>query len=130
FHNEQADVPWGGPFLPVTPVTTATGEVILAELAVSDLERSRGLSGHQRLDPGRGLLAEYPEGATPLFPAATTVGGVDLVWLDASKGIIEIAEQLDGEDPVQGPADARWALVLPAGDAVRLDIAVGLTLEF
>lgn len=119
-HSRIVDIPFAGPLLPVTPVATPSGEVVLAELAVSVFERSRGLAGRIRLDGGRGMLIEQDPARPPSFPVSPIT--VDLVWLDAA-GVVVQVDVITGCrtacEPLAGPTEARWALALHPGDAAR-----------
>lgn len=132
-HEEEIAIPYAGPFLPVTPATTATGETVLAELAVSSSEFTRGLGGRRSLAAGRAFLAQIPALMNPSFPTDDLPSDLDLVWLDDSRMILSVQpiSQCPADcAPAIGPAEAHWALALPAGEAARLGLEGGSSLDW
>ena len=132
-HNQEIVIPAAGPFSAATPVTTPSGDTVLAELAVTDFERERGLAGRPRLASGRGLLVQFAAGPPAAFPTGELPGPVDVAWLDAMRSVVEV-QTIDACEsecaPIEGPAAARWALALSAGEADRLGLSGGAVVEW
>ncbi len=128
-HNTEIAIPFAGPFLPVTPLTTPLGDVILAELAVTEFELQRGLAGRPRLPSGRGLLLQFPSEQPAVFPTIDLPEALDLLWLNSAGVVlgdpVEVALCEAECAPINGPAGAQWALAVASGEAARLGLAVG-----
>ncbi len=132
-HIEEVAIPFAGPFSPTTPVTGPSGETVLAELAVTDFERSRALAGRSQLPEGRGLLMQFGEDMEPTFSTAELPAAVDLAWLDEAGEALEVQRVAVCEDecaPILGPGGSRWVLAIPAGEAERLQISKGSALNW
>ncbi|MCI0370406.1 MAG: DUF192 domain-containing protein [candidate division NC10 bacterium] len=111
---------------PATPLRTG-GTVLLGgrvtvgvEVAVTEQEKTRGLSGRPGLGPGTGMLFAYPD---PGFRSMWMLGmrfPLDFLWIRDGR-IVDLFENIPpprpGEQPVTvtSPEPTQFILELPAG---------------
>lgn len=111
---------------------------IRVEIAGTNAERVRGLSGRRDLAPGSGLLFVFPESATYGFWMKEMRFPIDIVWIGEDLRIVHIAANVAPQTypKVFRPAEpARYVLEMPAtsmrkmgvkpGTAVTLPAALG-----
>jgi uncharacterized membrane protein (UPF0127 family) len=110
----------------ITPLE-ARGTVLLGgrlalrvEVALTEEEKARGLSGRTGLAAGTGMLFVYPE---PAFRSMWMLGmrfPLDFLWIRDGR-IVDLFENIppprEGESPVSvaSPEPAQYVLELPAG---------------
>jgi uncharacterized protein len=108
---------------------------ICVEVANTPASRARGLAGRDRIDLD-GLLLEWPKvGRHPIWMAGMKFP-LDLVWLDAEGFVSGVANHVRpcGQTPCPlhepaGLARSVAVLELPAGDARRRGLQVGMRIE-
>ena len=101
---------------------------IPVEIASTDEERIRGLSGRRDLAAGRGLLFVFPNEATYGFWMKDMNFAIDIVWISADLKVIHIAEDVAPQTypMVFRPSQpARYVLELKAMGARKLGVKVG-----
>jgi len=124
----------------ITPLTTG-GTVLLGgrlalrvEVALTEDEKARGLSGRTGLSPGTGMVFVYPE---PGFRSMWMLGmrfPLDFLWIRDGR-IVDLFENIppprEGESPVSvtSPEPAQHILELPAGSIRAYRLRRGDTAE-
>lgn len=95
------------------------GTTIHAELAVTSLERIRGLSGKTSLEQNEGLLFVFPHDSAHGIWMKDMHFPIDVVWLDSDFVVVDLEENARPEsfpDEVYRPErDARYVLEVPTG---------------
>lgn len=113
--------------------TVSVGQIRLTvDLAVTDEERYRGLSGRESMSPDHGMLFVFPSRERHGFVMRDMNFPLDFLWIDGTK-IVDITPSVpvDTTLPLKSyqpsvPVDK--VLELHAGTADRLGIRVGDTL--
>ncbi|MGH7394748.1 MAG: DUF192 domain-containing protein [Candidatus Methylomirabilales bacterium] len=120
--------PTAAPVEPSRAVSLPTGGTVLlggrvtvrVEVAVTDKEHTRGLSGRPALQPGTGMLFAYP---APGLRSMWMMGmrfPLDFLWIRDGR-IVDLFERVPpprpGEQPVTvaSPEPAQYILELPGG---------------
>lgn len=101
---------------------------IPVEIASTDEQRIRGLSGRRDLAAGSGLLFVFPNEATYGFWMKEMNFSIDIVWISAGLRVIHIAEDVAPATypKVFRPSQpARYVLELKAMSARKLGVKVG-----
>ncbi|MBS0629173.1 MAG: DUF192 domain-containing protein [Verrucomicrobia bacterium] len=120
-----------------TKISAPKGE-ILAEIADTQIKRSRGLSYRQNLPQGQSMLFVYQvPGYHPIWMKGMNFA-IDVLWLNADKIITYMVPNFspkayykNGSISHHSPQpDTLYVVELPAGDASRLGITVGTELFF
>jgi hypothetical protein len=106
----------------VVKVFLPDGALITAELAVTDVERSRGLMFRERINPDQGMLFVFAEEGVHSFWMKNCKISLDMLWLDRDRRIIYIEQDvppcLEDPCPSYGPRlPALYVLELQAGSA-------------
>jgi uncharacterized membrane protein (UPF0127 family) len=84
---------------------------IRAEIADTPEERSRGLSGRERLPENQGILFIFEEPGTYGFWMAGMLFPIDIVWISEEKKVVGIEKNVPA--PSQGTLDERLKVYLP-----------------
>ena len=120
-------------------VVEVGGAAFMVEIAASPDERSRGLSGRDRLPEGSGMLFVYNEPAVPGFWMRGMRFALDFVWIGADCEVADLTPDVPapgpahpvGELPVYRPSTSViFNLEVNAGSAARHDIGVGDAVRF
>jgi hypothetical protein len=106
------------------------GAVFTLDIARTTAERQRGLTGRSALGPNEGLVNVY---ATPTEARTWTKGyafSIDALWLDASRLILDVAQDLkpciEEPCPKRSPkAPYQYYIELPAGTLRRHPVKPG-----
>jgi uncharacterized membrane protein (UPF0127 family) len=111
------------------------GKSVMAELAVTDEERSRGLMFRERILPDQGMLFVFEEEDVHGFWMKNTLIPLDMLWLDSEKRVIHIEADVppcrEEPCPTYGPdRPARYVLELKAGQAAANGIQLADRLQF
>lgn len=110
-------------------VTARLGTADFAlRLADTDAERQKGLSGVTYLPPNRGMLFVFDQDDRWSIWMNDMRINIDIVWLDADKRVVWVAENISPDtfpDKFTPAANARYVVELPAGAVQRAHIAVG-----
>ncbi len=105
------------------------GKSVTAELAVTEEDRARGLMFRQTLNTDEGMLFVFQKDEYNSFWMKNTLIPLDMVWLDSSRRIIFIAENVPPckaePCPSYGPdLPSRYVLELKAGKAREIGLKV------
>lgn len=112
-------------------IVCPSGATIRVDVACTERERVRGLSGYAGLIPGTGMLLAFEQPARPRITMATMSFPLDLVWLDWDKRIVELAMDAPAGSPGYRSSQlACYVLEIPAGDIQRLGLRLGDVLRF
>ncbi len=101
---------------------------IAVEIANTEAEQIRGLSGRRDLAAGSGLLFVFQDEATYGFWMKEMHFSIDILWIGADLRVVHVAENVSpGTFPkVFRPSQpARYVLELNAMDAEKLGVRVG-----
>ncbi len=129
---------------PLTPLPSGTievfheGGVIYAELAVTQEERSTGLSNRPSLPADAGMLFVYDAPRRPSFWMRQMLFPLDFVWIGADKRVLQVDADIQPEPGVADTdlqryspsVDVQYVLELNAGAAAALGIEPGDQLTF
>jgi uncharacterized membrane protein (UPF0127 family) len=104
---------------------------VIVEIADSDASRAKGLMMRTFLPQGQGMLFVWPEEAPRTMWMKDTFISLDMIFIDAQGKIVGIMTDAVPHDlsPLGTDRPARYVLEVPAGDAKRLGLAVGQTLD-
>lgn len=118
----------GGDSISVRSVMYLGTVPIDAEIADSEEERVRGLSGRESLPPGKGLLFVFPQAGKYGIWMQGMRFPIDVFWIGTDDTVVWVEEQVVPEsypavfDP---PEDARYILETNAGVAEAFGIKTG-----
>jgi uncharacterized protein len=93
------------------------GTPITAEMAVTGLERQRGLMFRDEIYADQGMLFVFSESAYHSFWMKNVNFPIDILWLDKEKRIVHIEERVP---PCQTPDCPSYAPDLPARYVLEL----------
>lgn len=127
--------------LPILAEAGARGEVrignrvaVTVEVARTEAEKVRGLSGRDRLAPDRGMLFVYEAPARPRIWMRGMRFPLDILWIRDGR-IVDLVRGAKAPAPGEAPQefapreDAQYVLEVPAGFVERQGIAVGDRVE-
>ncbi len=111
------------------------GGSIVAELAVTNEERARGLMFRERIGSDQGMLFVFEEEGINPFWMKNTLIPLDILWLGRDRRIVHIAADVPPctaePCPTYGPEiPASFVLELKAGEARARGLKPGDRLEF
>jgi hypothetical protein len=104
------------------------GTPVVIELADSEAERERGLSGRRELRPGFGMLFVFEEETRPSFWMKDMRFSIDIIWISADGRVVDIdAGVLPESYPQTFTPDSpvRYVLEVPAGFSEAEGITIG-----
>jgi uncharacterized membrane protein (UPF0127 family) len=115
---------------------SAKGQVFLAEVAVTDAERAKGLMYRQSLAKDRCMIFVYAEDGLHTIWMKNCLIALDVVWITADGTVVEVAEQVPPVSPMfrgsdadlptyGGHASARHFVEFPSGTARRIGLKKG-----
>jgi uncharacterized protein len=117
-----------------TTITCPSGQTIRVEVARTERERARGLSGRAGLAPGTGLLLYFGGLSHPTITMRGMQFDLDLAWLGWDKRmqffICNAGTAWPGSNLTYHRERSSWVLELPAGDIQRLGLRLGDVLRF
>jgi hypothetical protein len=112
--------------------------VVTVEVAQTEAEKIRGLSGREGLAPGRGILFVYEAPARPLIWMRGMRFPLDILWIRDGR-VVDLVTGAKPPAPGEAPQvfspreEVHYVLEVPAGFAkrhgVRLDDPVQINLE-
>ncbi|SEW04241.1 DUF192 domain-containing protein [Natrinema salifodinae] len=108
--------------------------VVDVEVADTRRERYVGLSNHDSLESGNGMLFVHDDEDERTYVMRDMDFDIDIIFIDADREITTIHHARapeageDGED-LRYSGQAKWVLEVPRGDANETDIAVGDEVE-
>ena len=112
------------------------GERYAVEIADDDAERARGLMFRDVLAEGHGMLFIHVSEEPQSYWMKNTRIPLDILYFDDSRRLIAQQRDVppcslgDACPPYPSGAPARYVLELNAGEAARLDLQDGATIEF
>lgn len=112
------------------PIAVINGVDIPIELARTETERERGLSGRASLDEGSGMLFIFEKPGVYSFWMPDMRFPIDIIWINGGK-IVDISENVSNEfDPAEPvyyfpSAPIQYVLEVNAGFAKSNGIKVG-----
>lgn len=109
------------------------GQVIKIELAVSNSEKEKGLSGREELGAGVGMLFVFETPGPYAFWMKDMKFPIDIIWLNEDLKIIYIKKDAFPESYPDrfGPAEnAKYVLEVAAGFSEKNNLKVGDSAEF
>lgn len=101
---------------------------VTVELADSELERQRGLSGRQNLAPDNGLLFIFPNPNIYGFWMKEMHFAIDIIWLDNNWQVIGVSQNISPStypNSFYPPVPVKYVLEVNAGWAAQNNIATG-----
>jgi uncharacterized membrane protein (UPF0127 family) len=118
-------------------VTLPGGQIIRAEVEMTDLDMQKGMMFRDALARGRGMLfIHQTPGLYPYWMYQMKIP-LDIIWMDASRRIVEISPDTPACKTKAslcpnygGHQTAQFVLELGAGEARRLGLSLGQALEF
>lgn len=128
--------PAGAPAaLPGPRVVLPDGSSVTVEIVADQETRARGLMYRPSLPPDRGMLFLFPEAGPHGFWMKETLIPLDIVWIDASRRIFHVEENVPPCEadpcPTYGPAagEALYVLELAAGQAAEHAVRPGAEIQ-
>jgi uncharacterized membrane protein (UPF0127 family) len=112
------------------------GAVLVADIAATDEQMTRGLSVKDNLDENEAMLFVFDEEAEHTFVMKNMKFPIDIIWIDADKTVVHIEHNLQPCSsglfcPTYKPNDdSLYVLETIAGFAERHDIVKGTMVEF
>ena len=112
------------------------GERYAVEIADDDAERARGLMFRDVLAEGHGMLFIHVSEEPQSYWMKNTRIPLDILYFDDSRRLVAQQRDVppcslgDACPPYPSDAPARYVLELNAGEAARLDLQDGATIEF
>jgi uncharacterized membrane protein (UPF0127 family) len=111
------------------------GEVLTAELALTEEDRARGLMFRKDLNEDQGMLFVFEEEGRHAFWMKNMTFSIDILWLDRQKRIVHIEHRVppcQNEPCPSYPPDypALYVLELRAGAADALNLQLFDRIEF
>ena len=123
--------------LNVRTVRLPGGQAIRAEVEINPVDMQKGMMFRDSLERGRGMLFIHEKpGLYPYWMYQVKIP-LDMIWMDAGRNIVEISADTP---PCQtkasqcanygGHYQSLYVLELGGGEAKRLGLQVGQTLQF
>lgn len=111
------------------------GNMVTAELAVTDAERARGLMFRKSLLPEEGMLFVFDREDYYGFWMKNTLISLDIIWLDKNKIIVHIEKNVPpcSKDPCpsyEPNFPSSYVLELQAGSVERIGLKLGDRLDW
>ena len=115
------------------------GAAFTVDLAITQEERSQGLSGRPSLDAGMGMLFVFEEPALLRFWMRDMNFPLDMVWIGSDCTVVDVTQNapVPPEDqaayqlPLYSPrSPAQYVLELNAGEAGARGIGLGSVVRF
>ncbi len=121
-----------------TEVLFPGGQKILAEMMRTELEMTRGMMFRDKLAGDRGMLFLHGLPGNWTYYMFQVKIPLDIVWMDGAKRIVEISANTPPcpsasarECPLYGGKEtSQFVLELPGGQAAKLGLRVGDTVQF
>lgn len=110
------------------PTVGIGGQSVSVSIADTDATRQRGLGGRAGLGDREGMLFLFPRDGYYAFWMKDMRFSIDIVWLDASGGVVFIKKSVSPDTYPQAfrpNSPARYVLELPAGFTSQYNIKIG-----
>ncbi|AWV08419.1 DUF192 domain-containing protein [Marilutibacter maris] len=106
------------------------------EIADDDAERARGLMFRDRMEAGHGMLFIHDHEQMQSYWMKNTRIPLDILYFDSARRLVSQQRDVppcslgNGCPPYPSSAPARYVLELNAGEAARLQLEDGATMQF
>lgn len=107
--------------------------VVKVELALSDTEKARGLSGRASLKEDEGMLFVFSNTTRHPFWMKDMLIPIDMIWIDEAGIVVYIAHeaQPDSYPALFGSSvESKYVLEVAAGFAKRHQVEIGTKVQF
>lgn len=109
----------------------APSDLYYLDAATGDAGQERGLSKRTSMPRNGGMLFAYPTSSRLCFWMKDMYFNLDIIWLDASKKVVHIEENLSPDTyPEYFCADGRYVIELNAGEAAKSGLRTGQAVAF
>ncbi len=118
----------GGRKSPAAKYLTLGGQKISLEIAATEAEQTRGLSGRASLPDNQGLLFVYTQDVQPAFWMKEMNFPLDIIWLDKNLTVIGWVSNLSPATyprTFSPPAPIRYGLEVKAGFVDKYHLKAG-----
>ncbi len=113
--------------------TVRIGESVLeVDISKTFADKARGLSGRESLGEDQGMLFIYDEPSIYFFWMKDMNFGLDIIWIDANKKIVDITRDVRPEsypDTFEPQSPAQYVLEVNSGWAERHGVKIGDLVE-
>ena len=118
-------------------VILPNGNVVIAEIADTQAERVKGLSGRDSLDQNQAMVFVFDQSGYYSFWMPDMNFPIDIVWVDENYQIVEIASNVEPMPELSlselpgyiNQEPAKYVIEFNAGFCEENDLAVGTELE-
>jgi hypothetical protein len=115
---------------PAPPQVEINGHRWFVDVATTQQQRYRGLSGREHLREGTGMLFVYPAEKVREFCMRGCLVALDIAFLDADRRVVQmhtmsVETDLAGRATYSSGRPAQYALEVPAGELSAAGVAVG-----
>jgi uncharacterized protein len=117
---------------PEVQEVSLNGHQVRLEIADTDQERVRGLSGRAGLAHGQGMLFVFERPGSHCFWMKDMRFAIDLIWLDTNGRVVGLEKNMTpGSYPHSfcPPKPAQYVIELPGGFVTETDLRVGAQLD-
>ena len=107
--------------------------VVKVELATTEAQKEKGLSGREKLGKNEGILFVYNQPTTPSFWMKGMKFSIDIIWIDKDKKIVDLSEHLKPESyPLNysPQVPVSYVLEVPINFVQENDLKVGQQATF
>lgn len=118
-------------------VTLPGGKKIVAEVMLRPEDQARGMMFRDELPPDRGMLFIHETPGRRSYWMHNVKIPLDIIWMDAQRRVVEISANTPGcQDRPEncssygGAKASQYVLELAGGQAAKLGIVEGVTLDF
>jgi uncharacterized membrane protein (UPF0127 family) len=125
---------WGALFYFVIykPTIVLAGHKYLVEIADTNKEREKGLSGHKPLKDNEGMLFIFPQEDNYGFWMKDMLFPIDIVWINKNLQVVHIERNVATSTypNVFTPESlSMYVLELQSGESQKIDLKVGDTIK-
>ncbi len=102
-----------------------------AEVAESDLARTRGLANRSCIEDGWGMLLVWPSAEVVNITMAGVRFNLDIAFIDDSRQVVDVRRDLQAGSKAlyQSSQEVRWVFEAPAGDLADVEPGWTASLE-
>jgi uncharacterized membrane protein (UPF0127 family) len=115
---------------PAPPQVEISGHRWFVDVATTQAQRYRGLSGRENLREGTGMLFVYPAAKVREFCMRGCLVPLDIAFLDADLRVVSmrtmaVEPDLAGQTTYSSGEPAQYALEVPAGELSAAGVSLG-----
>ena len=125
--------PLGGPNIETIKHVKIAGQSVRIDLALTDVELARGLSGRTELADGEGMLFVFNRPSKYLFWMKGMNFPIDIIWIGENMNVIYIKKDARPEfyPDTYGPdTNAKYVLEVASGFSEKYNLQTGERVEF